>query len=428
MRIAVMVNSLARRGGIAKHALRSSQELAAMGHQVAVWTLEYDRDRCHPEFARGLEVRSLRPPRPPTGQPRRILGTRMASHLWGLWQSYQDQKRLQAMMPGGYDLIHPHGNLINWGAAAYKSSHGTPIVWMCNDFWPVASHNRPVSVSATQAAVYSAKVALTSPFERIDRRAVRDIDRTVVLSEQVRLQMAGHYGISPVIVRAGVDADQQARGNRSLIRDRTGAEEGDFLLLTLCELMPRRRIEDVIRAVRILVDQGVPVRYLVAGRDSSFPDYAAYLRDEVLKHGLEGRVHFTGEVREDELAHYYRACDAFAWVADSSQSWGLAGMEAMAAGKPAIVSRANGLADVLEDGVTAVLVAPESPGEIAEAVASLADNPALAGAIGARGQSLVRGRYSWRANAEEMVRVFEQVVGGEGAGSHSELSAAVGQR
>lgn len=428
MRIAVMVNSLARRGGIAKHALRSSLELVAMGHQVTVWTVEYDRDQCYPEFAEGLEIRGLRPPRPPKGQYRRILGTRMASHLWNLWQSYQDQRRLRLMMPGGFDLVHPHGNLINWAAAAYKRDHGTPVVWMCNDFWPVASHIRPPSMTPAQAAVYLAKVSVTSPFERYDREAVRETDRVVVLSEQVRTEMAGHYGVNPVVVRAGVDAERLAHGDRWRIRDRIGVEAGEFLLLTLCELMPRRRIEDAIRAVRILVDEGMPIRYLVAGRDTSYPDYAKYLREEVLKHRLESHVHFAGEVREDELAHYYHACDAFAWVADASQSWGMAGMEAMAAGKPAIVSRANGLADVLEDGDTAVLVAPESPRDIANAVASLARDPALAGAIGARGMEVVRQRYSWRANAEEMVRVFRQVVDSEGVSSNPRLGATIGQR
>ena len=137
MKIAVLVNSLVRVGGIAKHTLRASQEFAQMGHQVTVWAVEYDPDNCYPELTKGLDVRGLRGPRPAeTGQKAIAPGMRMAAYLLGLWQLYLDQRRLSTVIPGGYDVIHPNGNEIIWAAAEYKRRHGTPVVWMCNDFWP----------------------------------------------------------------------------------------------------------------------------------------------------------------------------------------------------------------------------------------------------------------------------------------------------
>lgn len=409
MRIAVLVNSLVRIGGIAKHTLRASQELARMGHQVTVWAVEYDPGNCYPEFTTGLDVRGLRKPRPVKARAKvSAPGMRMAAYLLGLWQLYLDQRRLSKVIPGGYDVIHPNGNEIIWAAADYKHRHGTPVVWTCNDFWPIASHRYKKDSGIAGRVSYAAKSALSMPFERYDRAAVRNADRIVVLSEQVRGQMAQHYGVQPVIVRAGVDSEAFKSGDGLAARQRLGISDSSFLLLTVCELMPRRRLEDVIRAVRILVDESQDLIYVVAGRTSHSPEYTRFVQAEASALGLDGHVRFTGEIPEAALPDIYHACDAFVWASDENQSWGLAPMEAMAAGKPVIVSRANGLAEVLENGQTALLVMPRSPEAISAAVKRLIAGPPMRQALASRGQEMVRKDYSWRRNAQRMLELFAQ--------------------
>src|SRR5258706_13014260 len=140
MKIAVLVYSLDSIGGIAKHVLYQCREMATMGHQVDVWAVEYDRQRCYPALAKGLNIRALR-------QPRHVAvdysdaagGKRMVTYLKDIWRYYQDQQQLWKAIPHGYDVLNPHGNAIHWAAAAYKQRHGTPGVWMCIDFWPMTS-------------------------------------------------------------------------------------------------------------------------------------------------------------------------------------------------------------------------------------------------------------------------------------------------
>jgi len=412
MKIAVLVYSLNRIGGIAKHALHVARELAAMGHQVTVWSVEYDKDLCYPELTRGLDVQALRPAPPPApdevqGPP----GIRMLAYMWSLWKFYRDQHRLCLAMPDGYDVVNAHGNTISWAAAAYKRRHGTPVVWMCNDFWPMASHRGKVVSNAWEKVKHIVKEGLCLPFYRYDQAAVREIDRIVVLSERVKSQMTGHYGVDPVVVRAGVEISRFSRGDGRKIRARYLDRDSSFLLLTVCVLMPRRRIEDVIRATRILAGEGLDVTYLVVGRTSHSPAYVQFLQTEVSALDLGDRVKFVGEVPEEVLVDCYHASDAFIWAADDNQSWGLAGMEAMAAGKPIIVSKANGLAEVLEDGKTALLVTPRSPEAIAGAVKGLMKDSALAKSVASQGQRLVREEYSWRKNAEATVDLFYGAMG-----------------
>ena len=179
----------------------------------------------------------------------------------------------------------------------------------------------------------------------------------------------------------------------------------------MAQPIPLRRLEDVIRAVQVLVDEGLDVTYLVVGRTSVDSAYTQSVQAEVAACSLGDRVIFAGEVSEEQLVDCYHACDAFVWASDEGQSWGLAGMEAMAAGKPVIVSRANGLAEVLEDGKTALLVAPRSPEVIADAVRRLMKEPALANSLANQGQRLVREEYSWRRHAEEMLTLFHEAIG-----------------
>ena len=412
MKIAVLVYSLDRIGGTAKHALHVAQELAAMGHQVTVWSVEYDKDLCYPELTRGLDIQALRPARPlRADEAQKPFGIRMLAYMWSLWKFYQDQHRLCLAMPGGYDVVNAHGNTISWAAAEYKRRYGTPVVWMCHDFWPMASHRGEVVSNAWGKIKHIAKEGLCLPFFRYDQAAVREMDRIVVLSERVRSQMTGHYGVDPVVIRAGVDISRFSRGDGRKIRARYLDRDSSFLLLTVCMLMPRRRIEDVIRAMRILAGEGLDVAYLVVGRTSHSPAYARFVQTEVSASNLGDRVKFAGEVSEEELVDCYHASDAFIWAADENQSWGLAGMEAMAAGKPVIVSKANGLAEVLEDGKTALLVTPRSPAAIADAVKRLMEDSALAKSVASQGRRLVREEYSRRKNAEAMVELFYEATG-----------------
>lgn len=412
MKVAVLVCKLNGIGGEAKYALYVARELIAMGHQVTVWSVEYDEDECYPELAEGLDIQTLRPAGLTTAKDtQRPSGARMLAYMWSLVQSFKDQRRLSLAIPGGYDIVNAHGNEIIWAAVQYKRRHGTPVVWMCNDFWPVASQRYEVVSNGWERIKHVAKVALSFPFDQYDQAAVRDMDGIVVLSEQVKSQMRDHYGANSIIVRTGVDSLRFASGDGQQARARHLLRDSTFVLLTLCTLMPRRRIEDVVRAVRILVDEGLDITYLVVGRTSHSPDYAQYVQAEVAACNLDDHVIFVGEVAEEELVDYYHACDAFVWAADETQSWGMAGLEAMAAGKPVIVSRANGLAEALEDGKTALLVPARSPGAIADAVKGLMGDPTLANSVANQGRRLVCERYSWRRNAEAMLDLFREAIG-----------------
>lgn len=413
MKIAVLTFSLDRIGGIAKHTLYLSREFAALGHDVTVWAVEYNPELCYPDLAEGLDIRALR--RAGSGEHRESdsrTGLRMLNYLRTLRGFQKDQHRLAMSMPQGYDIMNPHGNMISWAAAEYKRRSATPSVWMCNDFVPVGSPRRGGTSTPLQKLKGTAQSALCLPFVRTDRAAVLAIDKITVLSEQVKQEMEQYYGVQPIVVRKGVDVTRFANGTGPSARGRYHIPDGDMLVLTVCSLIPRRRLEDVIDALGILVAEGRPIHYLIVGRTSHSPEYAAFIKARVASRKLEDHVIFAEETSEDELVDCYQSCDAFIWPADERQSWGSACMEAMAAGRPVIVSRANGFSEVLRDGENALLVLPRSPETIADALRRLAADPALGHTLGRNGQQLMQDQFSWRRYAETMLSLFQDAGSG----------------
>jgi glycosyltransferase involved in cell wall biosynthesis len=410
MKVAVVIKRLMNNtDGIARHAIHLSHELMVMGHEVTVWTVEYDKENC-PELAKNLDVRSLHNIRRYSITPGRITGLRMLTWLKFILSAYKDQKDLSRAISDGYDVINPHGHLIIWAAVGYKRKFGVPVIWVCNDFWPPAYHASEVASTSLQKLILFIKKLISLPIKTYDLTAVGEVDKIVVLSDAVKAQINDYYRVSPKVVRPGVNGGRFVDGDGGWVKSCYSIPNRSFLLLTVCSLMPRRRLEDVIQAIDILVSQGYDISYLIAGSTTHRVDYTRFIHDEVAARNLERRVLIIGEVSEEVLVGCYQACDAFIWPADENQSWGMAGTEAMSSGKPIIVSRANGLAEILEDKVTGFLVPPRSPNMIAQSIKQLISDPRLAKSVGKAGQQLIREHYSWRNNAQNMLELFQCAI------------------
>jgi glycosyltransferase involved in cell wall biosynthesis len=121
---------------------------------------------------------------------------------------------------------------------------------------------------------------------------------------------------------------------------------------------------------------------LVVGDGPARPEIEA-----ALKRLGPGRVAFAGAVPEAALAAHYAAADLYVWPA-LREAYGLAMLEAQAAGLPVIAGRDGGVADVVRDGVTAFLTAPRDPASFA-----LATDRLLADAELRRAMGLAAGRF-----------------------------------
>jgi glycosyltransferase involved in cell wall biosynthesis len=210
------------------------------------------------------------------------------------------------------------------------------------------------------------------------------------------------------VVRSGVDHDTRMPvSSRAAVREKYGITQNALVILCLSILMRHRRLEDAIEAVALIQGMRRDVRLLLVGASDADPDYAAILKDLINERRVNGIATLVGGVSEEEVASLFGACDIFLFP-NEDQTWGLAVIEAMSCGMPAIVSTGAGVHEVLEDGSTAFLVPPRSPAVIADAILRISQNPDEARRVAAAGQAFVRRNFSWARYATDMAKVFER--------------------
>jgi glycosyltransferase involved in cell wall biosynthesis len=181
------------------------------------------------------------------------------------------------------------------------------------------------------------------------------------------------------------------------------------MLLWLGIFMPHRRLQDAIEAVSLLKARGLPVRLLLAGSDRSFPEYLNSLKSLAAQLGVTREVTFAGKVADEEIGDFYCACDAFVFP-NENQTWGLAVLEAMACGRPVLVSRGAAVHEVLTDGENALLFPPRNPEELAARIQELMSQPALRAKIAQEGMDLVRTSFTWEQFARQIEDVCKELL------------------
>ncbi|MBM7567588.1 glycosyltransferase family 4 protein [Paenibacillus sacheonensis] len=233
----------------------------------------------------------------------------------------------------------------------------------------------------------------------------------VLTNSQFTKKLVEDYGVDSRrigIVNPGVERIYDRRpANKDLIRQH--GLEGKYMILSVGRLVTRKGHDRVIQAMPAILKQIPHAVYVIVGDG---PDRE---RLELLarKTGVMDVVLFVGSVSGSEQVNdYYNLADQFIMVSRELESgdaegFGIVYLEAASAGLPVIAGRSGGASEAVQDGVTGLLVDPESLEEIAGSVVRLASDAALR-------NRLVRDGYK-RAKTEFQHEVlaagFDQYIG-----------------
>jgi glycosyltransferase involved in cell wall biosynthesis len=178
-------------------------------------------------------------------------------------------------------------------------------------------------------------------------------------------------------------------------------------LVTVGQLIARKRQADVLRAMWILRDRRPDLRYRLIG-DGPERDSLALLARQL---DLADRVEFTGPLPHEEALR--RGRDASVFVMPSTdEAFGVAYVEAMAAGLPAIGARGEpGPEDIARLGHGMRLVPPGDPEALAGEIDTLLDGD-WGARIGAAAQATVAAHFTWDACGAATVRAYEEALAG----------------
>jgi glycosyltransferase-like protein len=245
------------------------------------------------------------------------------------------------------------------------------------------------------------------------RQAILEPDRILVVSERWQEILAEDYGTPAEVVHNGVDVARFAAADPALaaaLRQRAGAagQPGRPLILAVGGIEPRKGSDTLMRALAQLRQSGRnPVLAVVGGH--SFQDYREY-RDRVLASvpdlglRLDDDVVLLGTVPDAELPGWYAAADVLAFPS-TKEGWGLAVLEAMAAGLPVVASDLPVFLEYLKPGQDALMVPVDDAGALAQALASVLDDQALAARLRTAGHA-VAARFTWASAAAAHQKIY----------------------
>ena len=164
------------------------------------------------------------------------------------------------------------------------------------------------------------------------------------------------------------------------------------LLLSVTRLTRADRkgkgIELVLQALPSVIQQCPGTCYVVVGGGADLPQLAEIIRNR----GLEKRVELTGARRDETLRHAYADADVFV-LPTQVEGFGVVFLEAMHSRLPVVAVRASATPEVVEDGVTGLLVSPGDSKELAGALIALLSDSGLRSTMGAAGRRRVERMY-----------------------------------
>jgi glycosyltransferase involved in cell wall biosynthesis len=212
------------------------------------------------------------------------------------------------------------------------------------------------------------------------------------------------------IIPMGVDIARFANGDRAALRALLAEET--FLLLFVGRLVEKKGVDDLLRALAILPAalKQRTVLWIVGDGDRK-PALEKAARDLA----IDGQTRFWGMVPNQELANFYAAADLFVAPSVEAQSGdtegqGVVFLEAFAARACVLATRVGGIDAVVRDRETGVLVEPDNPQALADAIQRLLDQPELRRRLSDNAFREASERYNWKQIAGEFARLYREVL------------------
>jgi glycogen(starch) synthase len=182
---------------------------------------------------------------------------------------------------------------------------------------------------------------------------------------------------------------------------------GPPVLLCAARIVQDKGFDVAIDALAAVRQTHPDARLLIAGDGPAL----GALRERAARHGLEQRVEFLGWISPTEIeALLARA--SIVLVPSRLEGFGLIALEAALMARPVIASDVGGLHEVVQDGVTGVLVAPEDVAAMSAAVTRLLSDPETARAVGRAGRARALERFSARRHTDEWDALYRRVARG----------------
>jgi glycosyltransferase involved in cell wall biosynthesis len=288
---------------------------------------------------------------------------------------------------------------------------GTGMLGMVDDGWPLLTTlHHPITVDRELALAHA-----TSTWNRITQRrwfgflgmqvrVARALPAVVTVSQNSRQDIASHLGVAPermTVVPVGVD--------HTVFRPLPGVTPvPGRIMVTSSSDVPMKGLVPLLEAVAKLRTER-EVELTVIGR----PSEGGRVDRAIARLGLGAVVRCVSGISDEDLARLYGEAEV-AVVPSLYEGFSLPAIEAMSCGVAVVATTGGALPEVVgTDGETGLLVPPDDPGALAQAIERLLDDPELRTRLGAAGRERVVHRFTWQVTAAGTAACYRAVLDGD---------------
>jgi glycosyltransferase involved in cell wall biosynthesis len=302
---------------------------------------------------------------------------------------WQGMRLAQYIRKNRIQIVHSYG--------FYSNVFTVPTAWLAGKSFVIASIRDTGDV-------------LTPVQRRVQRMVCRLADCVLVNADAIRDKLIeeGYAQAKIVVIRNGITLPKFAKRQRnSLLRQELALPLSAPLVVVFSRLNQMKGIQYFLDAAVILA-QGFPdVRFLVVGDGESRKELEEY----ACRLGLGQRTVFTG-FRSDVPELLAEA--AVSVLPSLSEGLSNSLLESMASGVPVVATRVGGNPEVIEDGVTGLLVPPRDSAALAAAVARVLEDKDLASRFAQAGIRRVAELFSMERSVHETEHLYKRLVEANG--------------
>lgn len=213
------------------------------------------------------------------------------------------------------------------------------------------------------------------------------------------------------VIYCGVDQQRFTPGLPGEdLRQNAGIPEGRKIILSVGRLTERKGFDAVIKALPGLVKQGIDPHFVIIGAG---PD-RALLEELAQTRQVADRVHFAGQVSDEDLPRWFCLADLFTLInrrtaGGDTEGFGRVYIEAAACGRTSIAGADGGTGDAVLDGETGLRIDGADPDAVEEALARLLTDDAQREELAAAALKRVRREFTPERFAQEIRRLSEEM-------------------
>lgn len=301
-------------------------------------------------------------------------------------------KALEAIRQNNYDIIHGQGSISS-----------APLLFLKKKSKYVYTvHNRTPWMITSDFSFAQAFRKVT--FGLFDLRVIKNSDRVITVSENLKKEVVNRFGIDPMKVKAipnGVDSRlfKPSIPNSASIRSKYKINH-DYALF-VGRLVEEKAVHTIIKAIG-----GTNLHAVIVGDGSLLP----FLKNLSARLGVDQQIHFTGPVPRNELPKFYAQATLFVIPSSAEVGSPLAGLEAMASGLPIIATYTSGISGIVNHEYNGFITETRDTEKLRERLIQLFEDASLREIMGKRSRRIVETQYSWEQIARQTLHLYEEIA------------------